>query len=89
MARRVFIGKYDPAKRPFPAKVERSTDAGPVGNSRNQRRQRAKLSFREQAMLAHSVGMKIPDIDHTAASPLTPAQERAWIEKWERQYAQR
>lgn len=77
--------RYDPATRPYPRSVNPSVDPGPIGNSRQQRRQRAKLSFVEQWTLAHSLGFPIPQL------PLKKGRwtEQHWISEWELRYAQR
>lgn len=76
--------RYDPGSAPKPRRpaLLHAETLGPTGNSRNQRRQRAKLSFREQAALALAMKFPVPEL-----LPVTPERQAAWIARWETQYA--
>jgi hypothetical protein len=73
---------YDPGAAPKPRRVEPSRGTGPIGNTRQQRRARARLSFEAQLTLAESVGFPVPraeDVDVTMRTE--------WMAAWERAYA--
>lgn len=87
-ARGKHVARYDPEKRPYPTRKDfRLSDAPtglPTANSRQQRRQRARLTFAEQIECARSVGFNVPR--STAEVPSVEAAAR-WIELWEKNYA--
>lgn len=79
---------YDPAKRPYPRRALGSGDgSGPVANSRQQRRQRSRMSFILQLDLARSQGFPIPDKMPEKVDGEGSATE--WIMIWEACYARR
>lgn len=75
---------YDPGAKTNPKKKlsAEGTLPGPVLNSRNQRRQRARLPFIEQFELALKMGFQVPTKPAEAIGA-----ESGWIAKWEREYA--
>lgn len=76
---------YDPAVRPYPRRaVGAGTNSGPVGNSRQQRRQRARLQLAEQWKLAESMGFPVP-VNSKAIRNTADADH--WIGVWEDHYA--
>lgn len=77
---------YDPATRPYPRHSEPSANPGPVGNSRQQRRARARLSLADQWLLAKAQGFEVPT---DSREILTVAGADYWIARWEKSYARR
>lgn len=78
--------RYNPEKNPYPTRkdFEATGNPLPVGNSRQQRRARAKLSFAEQAKCAQSVGFEAP----TRSRDVMSVEEAVhWIARWEAGYA--
>lgn len=73
---------YDPGARPKPRRVEPTANLGPTGNSRQQRRQRARMTFRDQLALAASVGFPTPLADAVAGTDM----EAEWVAAWEKAY---
>lgn len=96
---------YDPGKRPYPARKEGAewgsrTSNGPTGNSRQQRRARARLSWSDQYELAKSQRFPVPSADEVknAKGGLDPRGTEqfigaktalGWIKTWEDRYADR
>lgn len=78
--------RYNPEKNPYPTRKDFGASGNPlpVGNSRQQRRQRAKLSFAEQASCAASVGFQVPT---TSRDVMSVEEAVHWLAVWERQYA--
>lgn len=75
---------YDPAKRPYPRRVEAVGGSGPTGNSRQQRRARERMSFILQLDLARSQGFPVPDSMPASVEGNGGALE--WIAIWEACY---
>jgi hypothetical protein len=75
---------YDPSAKPYPAKpiVTAAPNLGPVQNTRQARRARARLPFIEQRALALKVGFAVP-----AELQLTrETGAEFWITTWEELY---
>lgn len=85
-ARGKSVRRYNPEKNPYPTRKDFGATGNPlpVGNSRQQRRQRAKLTFEQQRACAQSAGFQVPASTGEVRSVEDAAR---WIELWEGNYA--